>query len=89
MTIHKEQHNPPSKPVHSVNIFINQKKYEVTAEAMTPRQLLELAGEQPGQTKLSLKDQGQLQAYDDLDANVPMHNGMHFIATYIGSTPVS
>ena len=28
-------------------------------------------------------------AYDDLDANVPLHNGMHFIATYIGSTPVS
>lgn len=91
MTSNKEQHKPKPQPQpqHSVNIFINQKKHEVTAATMTPRQLLELAGEQPEQTKLSLKDQGQLHAYDNLDENVPLRNGMHFIATYIGSTPVS
>ncbi|GGB79802.1 MULTISPECIES: hypothetical protein [Deinococcus] len=85
MTTQKEQH----KPEHSLNIFINQKKFDVTATSMTPRQLLELADEQPAQTKLSLREQGQLHAYDNLDESIPLRNGMHFIATYIGSTPVS
>ena len=43
----------PEKPekLKKLNIFINRKKFEVEADEMTPRQLLELAQESPEEVR--------------------------------------
>lgn len=89
MTLTTEKHVVEDKPVQKLNLFVNQTKLEVTAMSMTPREILALAQEDAAQVTLSLKEQGKLQAYTNLDEPIPLKNGMHFIATYIGPTPVS
>lgn len=70
-------------------LFINQKKYEVEADAMTPRQLLGLAEENADSVVLALKEKGQLSKYRDLDESIPLRNGMHFVTMDTTPTPVS
>ena len=85
----KQEQDKANKPAQKINIFVNQAKYEVNADVLTGKQILELAGEDTTQVKLALKDKGQLHQYGDLDESIPLRNGMKFIATYIGPTPVS
>ncbi len=78
----------PGKP-KKLNIFINQKKLEVEADEMTPRQLLKLANESPEEVVLALKEKGQLTKYEGLDEKIPLQNGMHFVTMDTTPTPVS
>lgn len=80
-----ENHDKTEKLV----FFINQKKYEVEAEAMTPRQILGLAKENVDQVVLALKEKGQLSKYRNLDESIPLSNGMHFVTMDTTPTPVS
>lgn len=78
------------KPEHKINIFVNGQKYEVTQDTMTPRQILvELAHENIDQAALSLKEEGKLAKYENLDQPINLKNGMKFVVTYTGTTPVS
>lgn len=76
--------------VHDLNIFINQKKHEVTRTEMTPREILEtLAHENVQEVVLASKDQGQLTKYTNLDEPIPLRNGLHFVVMHLGPTSVS
>lgn len=82
--------NDAKKPEHKINIFVNNQKHEVTQDTMTPRQILvELAHENVEQSTLSLKEEGKLARYENLDQPVRLKNGMKFVVTFLGTTPVS
>lgn len=73
-----------------INIFVNNTKHEVTHKTMTPREILEnLAHENVSQVALSLKEKGHLEKFEQLDQPIQLKNGMHFIVTFLGATPVS
>lgn len=89
LTAERNEQDHVKKPALKLNVFVNQVKYEVAENVLTVRQLLDLAGESAGQVNLALKEQGKLHSYTNLDEAIVLKNGMHFIATYIGPTPVS
>ena len=78
----------PGKP-EKLNIFINQKKFEIKDGEMTPLQLLKLAGESPEEVVLALKEKGHLTRYENLDEKIPLRNGMHLVTMDTTPTPVS
>lgn len=85
-----ESKHDAKKPEHKINIFVNGQKHEATQDSMTPRQILvELAHENVDQAALSLKEEGKLAKYENLDQPIHLKNGMHFVVTFLGTTPVS
>jgi hypothetical protein len=94
MVLNASKIEEPKKPgshdkIDKLNIFVNQKKYEVDADAMTPRQILSLAEENVDQVVLALKEKGQLNKYKNLDESIPLRSGMHFVTMDTTPTPVS
>lgn len=79
---------PPhdDKPLH---IFIDNKKYDVTQDSLTPRALLALSGDTSADVVLAVREQGQLRKLTDLDEVISLKNGLHFVVMQLGPTPVS
>lgn len=83
---------PGDKPDHPKKIvfFIDKQKFETTDPNSTPRSLLTLAGEDPAETTLVLKDKGgELKKYTNLDEPIILEEGMHFVVFHNKPTPVS
>ena len=53
------------------------------------RELLELAGENPAETTLVLRHGNELTKLTDLNQEIDVKNGTHFVVFHNGPTPVS
>lgn len=73
-----------------VVFFIDQQKFTLEAgRRYTPRQLLELAGEDPAETTLVVRHGNDLTKLTNLDEPIEIKNGTHFVIFHNGPTPVS
>ncbi|MGR3319172.1 MAG: E2/UBC family protein [Candidatus Anammoxibacter sp.] len=72
-----------------VIIFIDMQKFEIKQDEIRVRDLLELAEEDPLETSLVLKHGNDLDKFDDLDEEVELENGMHFVVFHNSPTTVS
>jgi uncharacterized ubiquitin-like protein YukD len=72
-----------------ITIWIDKQKFEVKSHEMTVTQLLELAGDDPKQTTLALKEGNHLEKFTDLNKIICLKNGMHFVVFHNEPTPVS
>lgn len=72
-----------------VVIFIDQQQFKLKDRLYTPRELLELAQEDPSETTLVLKRGHELTKLTDLDEAVTLQNGEHFVVYHNTPTTVS
>lgn len=72
-----------------VEIFIDAQKFELEDRQYTPRELLELAEEDPAETTLAIKKGNQLEKLTDPATPIDIKNGEHFVVLHNGPTPVS
>lgn len=80
---------PGAPGEHDIVIHIDQEQFKVTRSKMTVRELLQLAGENPAETTLVLRHGNDQTKYTDLDAAVPLKNGMHFVVFHNTPTTIS
>jgi hypothetical protein len=78
----------PAKPEQFV-IHIDSEQYKVERAEMSVRELLQLAGENPGETSLVLRHGNDRHKYASLDEVVQMKNGLHFVVYHNTPTTVS
>ncbi len=78
-----------AKTRNEVVLFIDQQKFTLEDREYTPRELLELAGEDPGETTLVRRHGNELIKLTDLDQKIRIENGTHFVVFHNGPTPVS
>ena len=76
-------------PKHAVVIFIDQQQFKLEDRDYTPRELLQLAGEEPSETTLAVKRGHQVEKLEDLDKPFRPRNGDHFVVFHNSPTPVS
>lgn len=72
-----------------VVVHIDQQKFELEARPYSARELLVLAGEEPGETTLVLKHGNDLKKFENQDEEIEVKNGMQFVVFHNGPTPVS
>ena len=73
-----------------VVFFIDKEKFTVAeGEQYTVRDILVLAGEDPEETTLVLREGNELTKFLDLDQVIEIKNGTHFVVFHNGPTPVS
>jgi hypothetical protein len=72
-----------------VVFFIDQQQFKVEDREYTPRELLQLAGEDPQQTTLVLRHGNELTKLTKLDEPIRIKNGTHFVVFHNTPTPVS
>jgi hypothetical protein len=78
-----------TKHKDQVVILIDQQRFRLDDRGYTARELLQLAGEDPAETTLVLRHGNDLRKYNDLNENIDLNNGMHFVVFHNGPTPVS
>lgn len=78
-----------AKAGKKIVVFIDQQQFKLEDREYTARELLELAGEDPGETTLVLRHGDDLTKYTDPNATVELKNGAHFVVFHNGPTPVS
>lgn len=75
---------------HQVVFFIDKEKFTIEVQQLMVRQLIvDYAKEDPTKTTLGLKEGNTTIKYTDLDQEVPLKNGMHFVLFHNEPTPVS
>ena len=79
----------PQQATPKIVIHIDREQYKVDRSAMTVRELLELAGENPTETTLVLRHGNDQHKYENLDEVVQLENGMHFVVFHNTPTTVS
>jgi len=72
-----------------IEIFIDQQKITIEDREYTPRELLELAGDNPSETTLALKHGHEITKLSDLDERFQPKEGDHFVVYHNSPTPVS
>jgi Multiubiquitin len=79
------------KPKKTVTITIDGEEFEVEKEEMTARELLALAGLDPGVSYLILlQGQGkQVSFRDNLDEPIKIHERIRFVSADLGAAPVA
>jgi len=77
-----------SRP-HTITIWIDKQKFELHTHERTVAQLLELAGDDPNQTTLKLKEGNKLEEFTNSNQIVCLRNGMRFVVFHNEPTPVS
>jgi hypothetical protein len=78
------------KPPHTIEFFVDGEKFETPTHELTARQILELAGVDPGTHYLVLiQGRHQIPYKNDPDAEIRLHEGIEFISVSTGPTPVS
>lgn len=70
-------------------VFVDQQQLKLDDRDYTPRELLELAEEDPAETTLVLKHGHELTKLTDLDKPFRPKNGEHFAVFHNHPTPVS
>jgi hypothetical protein len=74
---------------HEITIWIDKQKFEIHEHELTVAKLLELAGDDPQQTTLELKEGNKLEEFTDLNKVLCLRNGMRFVVFHKEPTPVS
>lgn len=77
-----------------INYQVNGEIFQTTKEALTVREIMESAGAKAG---INIKDLDNYYLtdlekdikYEDLDKEIKMYEGIKFLATYKGKTPVA
>lgn len=83
-------HTPPEPPDHDIHFFIDQEKFQSPAETLTARQILvDYAEEDPATTTLVEKHGNEQIKHTDLDAPIPLKQGMRFVVFHNSPTTVS
>lgn len=77
-----------TKSAKQIPIFIDQQKFELEPGVYTAAQLLEMAGENPGETTLVLRHGNDLEQIAD-DHRFEPKPGSHFVVFHSDPTPVS
>lgn len=77
-----------SRP-HEITIWIDKQKFELKSPEITVLELLKLAGDDPNQTTLELKEGNKLDKLTDLNKVLCLKNGMRFVVIHKEPTPVS
>lgn len=72
-----------------VVIFIDQQQFKLEEREYTPRELLIMASEDPGETTLVLKHGHEIDKLTNLDEPFQPKNGEHFVVFHNHPTPVS
>lgn len=70
-------------------VFIDQEQFKLEDRDYTPRELLNLAGDDPAETTLVLRHGNDLEKFTDLDKPFRPKNGDHFVVFHNTPTPVS
>jgi hypothetical protein len=71
-----------------VVIFIDQQKFKLEDREYTARELLVLAGDDPSETTLALKEGHDIKKFSP-DDKIQPKDGEHFVVFHNGPTPVS
>lgn len=81
----EDQKAPPQ-----VVFFIDKEKFTVDVHQLTVRQLIvDYAKEDPTKVTLGLKEGNTTVKYTNLDQEIPLKDGMHFVLFHNEPTPVS
>lgn len=80
--------NTKEKP-EKIVFFIDKQKFEWDTNQITVAKLFELAGDDPKETTMALKEGNDLHKYTDLNTSVDLKNGMKFVVLHNEPTPVS
>jgi hypothetical protein len=78
-----------TKTTAQIVIFIDKQQFKLEDREYTPRELLTLAGDDPAETTLVLKDGNGLVKLTDVDKPLRLKNGQHFVVFHNSPTPVS
>jgi hypothetical protein len=78
-----------TKATAQIVIFIDKQQFKLEDREYTPRELLTLAGDDPAETTLVLKDGNDLVRLTDVDKPIRLKNGQHFVVFHNSPTPVS
>ncbi|MDZ4674720.1 MAG: hypothetical protein SGI84_09705 [Gemmatimonadota bacterium] len=81
--------DPNQSAIDQLVIFIDKQQFKLDRREYTARELLLLAGEDPGETTLAEKHGNELIKHADLDKPIQLRNGMHFVVLHNGPTTVS
>jgi len=81
--------NAPVGTHNQIVVFIDKQKLTLEDRDFTPRELLQLAGEDPAETTLVLKKGNELEKLTDLDKAFRPKEGAHFVVYHNSPTPVS
>jgi hypothetical protein len=81
--------NAPASTHQDVVVFIDQQQFTLEDRDYTPRELLTLAGDDPGETTLVLKHGNDLEKFTDPAKPFRPKNGEHFVVFHNSPTPVS
>jgi hypothetical protein len=83
-TQRKQEHKP------FIVFYIDHQQFKTTSTHLTVRQILtEFAKENPANVSLALKHGKELKRYTNLDENICLENGMHFVVFHETPTTVS
>jgi Multiubiquitin len=78
------------KKPKTLTITIDGEEFEVEGRDHSARELLQLAGLDPGTTYLiELRGHEQIPHRDNPDESIKLHNQMRFVSADIGSAPVA
>jgi hypothetical protein len=84
---HTEEHREKR---HEIVFFIDKEEFKVHVHELTVQQLIvEYAKEDPTQTTLGLKEGNHIEKLTDLNREVHLKDGMHFVLFHNEPTPVS
>lgn len=70
-------------------IFIDKKKFELEVDSITVGELLTLAGEDPAETTLVLREGNDLHKYTDPNEVLDLKDGLQYVVYHNEPTPVS
>jgi len=69
--------------------FVDKQEFKVEDRTYTVGEVLEMAGEDPAQTTLVRRDGDDLTKLTDVDEQLDIKPGTHFVVFHNGPTPVS
>ncbi len=81
--------NAPVGTHQQIIVFIDKQKVTLEDRDYTPRELLQLAGEDPAETTLVSRKGNELEKLTDLDKAFRPKDGSHFVVYHNSPTPVS
>ena len=81
--------NAPTGTHKQIVVFVDKQKLTLEDRDYTPRELLQLAGDEPAETTLVLRDGNELEKLTDLDKPFRPEEGAHFVVYHNSPTPVS
>jgi hypothetical protein len=90
VTIKNGEHFYVSPKTHVINFTVNDEPYSTTEKELTPIKIMQMAGIDPDQNYLvEIINKKQESYKDEPNKIIHIHDGMEFIANFMGPKPVS